>query len=290
MRNALPFALLILVTCGDATRRELLQAKGSDTMVNLVQAWAEEFELVQSEVSVAVTGGGSGTGIAALVQGTADIANASRPVADEEAREALERTGKAIVEHEVAVDAVTVLVHPDNPLGGLSFAELACIYGDQGTCETWHDLQGTHVPDCAGDRIVRIGRQSNSGTAQYFRDTVLGPRHDFRLGSLDLNGSSEAVRLVASTPCAIAYVGLGYVTPNVKPLCIALAPGEPCVPPTRESAATRAYPLSRSLLMLTLGPPSATAASFLSWVRSPAGIAILEATGYVAPAEGAEPS
>lgn len=289
MRIAPTLALPIIATCGSATERELLQAKGSDTMVNLVQAWAEEFELIQHEVSVAVTGGGSGTGIAALVQGTTDIANASRPVADEESREALERTGKEIVEHEVALDALTVLVHPDNPIAGLSFDELACIYGEAGTCDAWQDLGVAHVPDCARDRIVRIGRQSNSGTAQYFRETVLGPGHDFRLGSLDLNGSSEAVRLVANTPCAIAYVGLGYVTADVKPLCISIGPGEPCVAPTRETAATRAYPLSRSLLMLTLGPPSAPAASFLAWVRSPAGIAVLEATGYVAPAHDAEP-
>ncbi|MBC8073454.1 MAG: phosphate ABC transporter substrate-binding protein [Deltaproteobacteria bacterium] len=282
MRVTFSVAAVALCACGDAHPRAVIQNKGSDTMVNLAQAWAEAFEAAQSEVSVAVSGGGSGTGIAALIEGTADIANSSRALDDDEARDAERLRGAAPVASVVALDAISVFVHPDNPLAGLEFAELACIYGADGDCEHWSDVRDTVVPGCPGNRIVRVSRQSNSGTAQYFRETVIGERRDLRLGSLDLNGSSEAVRLVEHTPCAIAYVGLGYLIAGVKPLCVATDDAAPCVYPSAESAASRSYPIARELFMVTIGPPEGPAKRFLEWARTPEAIAVLEHTGYVA--------
>lgn len=282
MRTSIISIALVLAACGGGPRRDIVQSKGSDTMVNLAQAWAEAFEQEQSEFSVAVSGGGSGTGIAALIEGTTDIANTSRPLTSDEIADATRRRGSPPVAHVVALDALSVFVHPDNPLDGLDFAELACIYGDGGDCEHWSDVRGTVVPGCADDRIVRVSRQSNSGTAQYFRERVLGKHRDLRLGSLDLNGSSEVVRLVRQTPCAIAYVGLGYLGEGVKPLCITTADGA-CVPPTAETAAAHSYPITRELFMVTVGTPTPGAESFLDWVGSDVALTVLAQTGYVAP-------
>lgn len=286
MRTVLTSLAVVVLGCSAGPRREIVQSKGSDTMVNLAQAWAEAFEEAQVEVSVAVSGGGSGTGIAALIEGTTDIANTSRPLTADEIADAERRRGATPRAHVVALDALSVFVHPDNPLVGLDFDELACIYGDAGDCESWSDVRDTVVPGCPDNRIVRVSRQSNSGTAQYFREHVLGAHHDLRLGSLDLNGSSEVVRLVRHTPCAIAYVGLGYLGDGVKPLCIAAHAGGPCVPPSPDSAAAHSYPITRELFMVTVGTPSTGAQAFLEWIDGDAGMAVLAETGYVPPRPG----
>lgn len=289
MRTVIVALLLGLGACSSGPRRDIVQNKGSDTMVNLAQAWAEAFEQTQATYSLAVSGGGSGTGIAALIEGTTDIANTSRPLTDAEIEQATRTHGVAPDARVVALDALTVFVHPDNPLRGLDFDELACIYGEGGDCESWSDVRGTVVPGCAGNRIVRVGRQSNSGTAQYFRESVLGKGRDLRLGSLDLNGSSEVVRLVRHTPCAIAYVGLGYLDDGVKPLCIARQPGDECIAPSTRNAATHRYPITRALFMVTAGTPTPGAATFLAWVQGDEARTVLAHTGYVAPPPGAQP-
>lgn len=288
-------ALLLTVACEAGLRREVVQCKGSDTVVNLAQSWAEVFEASQSQYSVAVSGGGSGTGIAALVAGTADIATSSRALVAEEIDDAIRRRGAAPEVRVVARDALSIFVHPDNPLEGLSFDELACIYGDlhqggdldeRGGCEHWSDVRGVVVPGCADNRIVRVSRQSNSGTAQYFREAVVGPHRDLRLGSLDLNGSSEAVQLVAHTPCAIGYVGLGYLEPSVRALCVVRPDDGDCVSPSVASVVAGRYPIARDLYMMTFAPAPPGAAAFLAWVETAAdALAVVEHTGYVPVAE-----
>ncbi len=279
---SLAFCLSLLsISCTKkAANVKVYQNKGSDTLVNLAQAWAERYRLKNDHVALAVTGGGSGTGIAALLNNTVDLANSSRSIKKEEIIKAKENTGKDVKEYVVALDALVVFVHRDNPLKEISLEELACIYGGEGDCESW-DRVNTVVPGCQKNQIIRVGRQSNSGTYQYFREVVLGKKKDFRLGSMDMNGSKEATDLVEHTPCAIAYSGLGYVTNKVKALCISIKKGEPCIEPSKANAQSRKYPLSRALFMYTLGEPVSDIKNYLQWIVSDEGQKLVEELGFV---------
>ena len=267
------------LACRPEAQGEAIQNKGSDTMVNVAQAWAEAYRQVAPSVNVEVSGGGSGTGIAALTRGTVDIANASRDVKPEEAALVRRNTGLDPKDHKVGYDALAVYVHPDNPLESITFTELAGIYREDGTLVRWRQL-GLTVPGCPSDEIVRVSRQSSSGTYDFFRERVLDTR-DFKLGSRDLNGSKEVVELVATTPCAIGYSGMGYATSHVKMLRVAWRAGEPAYPPTVEATWNRTYPIARSLHMYTLGEPSGPVQAYLDWILSPEGQRILRESGYV---------
>jgi phosphate transport system substrate-binding protein len=273
---------LALAGCsgGERAQRTVVQNKGSDTMVNLAQAWAETYRRVNPDVAIAVSGGGSGTGIAALINGTVDLANASRDIKPEEQESIRKANGKPAVEHVVAFDAVVFYVHADNPLSGLTLDQLACIYGEGGECETWTQV-GAEVPGCAGQSIIRVSRQSNSGTYEFVRDHVLGKERDFKLGSRDMQGSKDVVDLVEHTPCAIGYSGIGYATQNVKALCVSNKQGEPCVAPSVEAARSKVYPLARPLFMYTLGEAEGAVAGYLAWIDTADGQRIVGENGFV---------
>lgn len=281
--RVLLLASLLAAAAGAACRPKsggvTIQNKGSDTMVNVAQAWAEAYRGVAPAVNVEVSGGGSGTGIAALTAGTVHIANASRDVKPEEAELVRRNTGLDPVDHKVGYDALAVYVHPNNPLEAITFEMLSGIYREDGPLARWQQL-GLKVPGCKSDEIVRVSRQSSSGTYDFFRERVLNKR-DFKLGSRDLNGSKEVVELVATTPCAIGYSGMGYATPHVKMLKVARRAGEPAYPPTVEATWARTYPIARSLHMYTLGEPAGPVKAYLDWVLSPDGQRILQESGYV---------
>jgi phosphate transport system substrate-binding protein len=270
-----------LTACGRSDRggAKTIQNKGSDTMVNVAQAWAEEYQTVRPEVLIAVSGGGSGTGIAALMNNTVDIANSSREMKAEEKDQAQKSTGKEPVEHVVAYDAIVIFLHPSNPMSRITRDQLACIFGEHGTCSNWPDA-GVQVPGCADQEIVRVGRQSNSGTHAYFREWIVGEKNDLKLGSRDMQGSKDVVELVSGTPCGIGYSGMGYKTDHVKTACLAKTPSETCVEPSLEAAVSGAYPLSRKLYMYTLGEAQGDVAAYLDWIRSDAGQAVVERSGY----------
>lgn len=278
---ALLSATLMVWGCSsDRSSRTLIQNKGSDTLVNVAQAWAENYRTVRPGVAIAVSGGGSGTGIAALINKTVDIANASRSIKPEEQKMILDANGARAVEHTVAVDAVVFFVHRDNPLSQISLEQLACIYGEGGKCGTWSDI-GTEVPGCSRQHIIRVSRQSNSGTFVFVREKVVGKHRDFKLGSRDMQGNKDVVDLVAHTPCAIGYSGLGYSTDRVKALCLSEKTGGSCVQPTRETAASGAYALARSLFMYTVGQPQGEVLAYLDWIKSQAGQKIVADNGFV---------
>lgn len=272
---------LFLISCSKKENVFIIQNKGSDTLVNLAQAWAEEYKKVNPHVALAVSGGGSGTGIAALINGTVDIANSSRAIKEEEKKKAEQNSGKTTKEYIVGMDALAVFVHPSNPIDGLSIDEIACIFGEGGTCVYWSDIKGTVVPGCKDNKIIRVSRQSNSGTYQYFREAILGKKRDLKLGSMDLNGSRESIDLIEKTPCAIGYSGMGYLSPHVKSLCVKKNENEPCISPTVESAMNKTYPISRELYMYTSGEPSKEVREYLEWTQSPAARAITIKAGYV---------
>jgi phosphate transport system substrate-binding protein len=280
----------LLVGCSGWKRPEktVIQNTGSDTMVNLAQAWAEEYAAVEPTVSVEVSGGGSGTGIAALINGTVDIANCSRRVELQEVEQAKKNTGKAPHEYTVGYDALAVYVHKSNPLEEITLDQLAEIYGEGGKVTKWSQL-GASMP-AGADEIIRVSRQSNSGTYYYFREVILGKGRDFKLGSRDMQGSKDVVELVSKTPGAIGYSGMGYATSEVKALRLARKAGDRSFAPTVENTLNHTYPIARPLFMYALGEPSGPVKKYIDWVLSDTGQKIVTQSGYVPlPKTGAQP-
>lgn len=267
---------LLLTAAVDA--RELIQNKGSDTLVNVAQAWAEAYPKVNPDVAVAVSGGGSGTGIASMINGTVDIANASRGMKDKEMQLA-RKNGQQPVQHVVGYDALAVFLHKDNPANTLSLEQLKGIYARGKKISRWSDLS-INIPSCKSDKIVVASRQNSSGTYAYFKEAVLGKKGKYRQGTLDMHGSKDVVELVEKTPCAIGYSGLAYATDHVKMACISKTGEQACVSPSVATASDRSYPIARPLFMYTNGAPKGAVKGYMDWILSDAGQCILQKKGY----------
>ena len=264
---------------GGGAARVTIQNKGSDTMVNVAQVWAEDYKKTHPNVDVEVSGGGSGVGIAALIRGTIDIANASRNMKPEEIAQAQKNTGKTPVEIVVGYDALAVYVHQDNPMNEISTEQLAAIFAEDGKVTKWSEL-GIKIPG-GQDEIIRVSRQSSSGTYEFFREHVLNKK-DFKLGSRDMNGSKEVVELVASTAGAIGYSGMGYNEPGrVKMLKVSPKAGAPAIEPSVANALSKTYPIARALFVYTLGEPQGAVKNYVDWMLGDAGQQIVEKSGYV---------
>jgi phosphate transport system substrate-binding protein len=285
LRIALIAAVILVAACGQTpsgngpspTEIETIENKGSDTIVNLALAWAEAYQPDHPEVRISVTGGGSGTGIAALINGTVDIANASRRIKDEERSLAVEN-GVEPVEFVVARDAIAVVVHPSNPIDELSIAQISAIYSGQ--ISNWKDLGGEDRP------IVRLSRETNSGTHVYFLEEVLrqGNKDDDTLFSMNtlLMPSSEGISAeVRQNPNAIGYDGLGYVTEGMKVIRVARDPAGPYVMPSAETVNNGSYPIARDLYMYTAGEPSGNVLAYLEWIAGPEAQEIVIELGFV---------
>jgi phosphate transport system substrate-binding protein len=275
IRTAL-LAIVALSACS-GSNRAVIQNKGSDTLVNVAQAWAEEYKKVDPTTAIAVTGGGSGTGISSMINGTVDIANASREMKDSEI-DLAKSHGIDPIEHVVGYDALAIFLHPSNPIDQITVAQLASVYGEGGAAEKWSDL-GVEVPGCSSGEIVRVSRQNNSGTYAYFKEAVLG-KGEYKLGSRDMHGSKDVADLVENTPCAIGYSGLAYATDHLKLPCISKGEGTACVAPTTTSAVDGTYPIARPLLMYTAGQPEGPVKAYMDWVMSDEGQCILSNKGY----------
>lgn len=249
---------------------------GSDTLVNLALAWAEEYMKTHPDVRISVTGGGSGTGIAALINGTAHIANASRAMKPEEI-EAARANGFDPVEFIVALDAIAIVVHPSNPVNHLTLQQISDIY--TGKITNWKEVGGEDRP------IVLLSRESNSGTYVYFLEHVvrLGDPKSNLLFSPDtlLMPSSEGISTeVRQNPNAIGYDGLGYVTPDQKVIAVGLDPDGPFVLPSVDTVNDGSYPISRPLYMYTAGEPQGAVKAYLEWILTE-GQAIVPTLGFV---------
>jgi phosphate transport system substrate-binding protein len=274
-------ALLLIagaIACGPPSIRAV-RVTGSDTMVNLVQAWAEDYGATHPGISVQVGGGGSGVGIAGLIDGTLDLAAASREMRADERTRAAVRHGAAPREILVGLDAIAVYVHRTNPLDAISIVDLAEIYGERGTRTRWSQM-GIRNPRCRSDAIVRVGRQNNSGTYAAFRDLILGGARDYALGSIDQNGSKDVVALVANTPCAIGYSSLAFATPGVKALAIRSGAGA-AVRPDPRSVLDGSYPFARRLYLYAAPGIPAHVSAFVEWVLGREGQGVVRAFGLV---------
>ncbi|MCF6282747.1 MAG: phosphate ABC transporter substrate-binding protein [Candidatus Polarisedimenticolaceae bacterium] len=281
------FAIALCVSSTvSAADRFVIQNKGSDTLVNVAQAWAEHYRDVKPAVAIAVSGGGSGTGIAAMINGTVDIANASRAMKKRELANAKKR-GQDPQKLTVGYDALAVFLHKNNPINELSIDQLAQVFGRGGKATKWADLD-VKVPGCGSDKIVVVSRQNNSGTYVYFKKAVLKPaakngtiaKGKYRQGTLDMHGSKDVVDLVEKTPCAIGYSGMAYANEHVKMVCITTKTGEQCITPSVATASDRSYPIARPLLMYTNGQPQGEIKNYLDWILSEKGQCILKKKGY----------
>ncbi|MEQ1505004.1 MAG: PstS family phosphate ABC transporter substrate-binding protein [Myxococcota bacterium] len=256
----------------------ILQDKGSDTMVNLMQRMSEEYTKVKPSVVVAVTGGGSGTGIKSLIDKTTDLANSSRKMKPEEIEKA-KSNGVDPVETVVAFDGLAIYVNKDNPLQQISFEELKCIFDATGTCNAWKDLGVTM--DCGGeDKIIKVGRQNNSGTYEYFREEILGKEGKFT-NTMDQSGTQQVVDVIGTSKCAIGYGGMGYHTETARFVCLSKAKGEPCKEPSVESVKAGEYAFGRPLQVYTNGAPAGEIKAFIDWILAPEGQKVVLDAGYV---------
>jgi len=245
-----------------AEEAQTIENKGSDTMVNLALAWAELYIADHPDIRISVTGGGSGTGIAAMINGTVDIANASREMKDEEIA-AAQANGIHPSEYIVAYDAIAVVVHPSNPVDHLTLQQISDIY--TGEVTNWQEIGGRNGP------IVLLSRESNSGTYIYFLENVvrMGDKESKLLFSPEtlLMPSSEGISVeVRQNPNTIGYDGLGYVTSDQKILAIASTFGGSYVLPSVDTVNDGTYPISRPLYMYVPEQPGEDVKQYLDWV------------------------
>jgi phosphate transport system substrate-binding protein len=261
---------------GGSDAAQTIENKGSDTLVNLALMWAEVYMAEHPDVRLSVTGGGSGTGIAAMINGTVDIANASRAMKQEEI-DAAEANGITPVEFTVARDAIAVVVHPTNPVNGLTLQQISDIY--TGKITNWREVGGENRP------IVLLSRESNSGTYVYFLENVIrmGDKESDLLFSPNtlLMPSSEGISAeVRQNPNAIGYDGLGYVTDDQKVLAVAKDADSDYVLPSIDTVNAGTYPISRPLYMYTAGEPTGQVKEYMDWILNEGQASVAE-LGFV---------
>ena len=262
---------------GSDSQASYIENKGSDTIVNLALAWAEKYQDEHPNVRISVTGGGSGTGIASLINGTVDIANASRQIKQEEIDQA-KSNGIDPVEHIIARDAIAVIVNPENPVSQLTLKQISDIYS--GKISNWKEVGGDDRP------IVKLSRETNSGTHVYFLETVLrlSSKEDKTLFSMDtllLPSSEGIIAEVRQNPNAIGYDGLGYVPDDLKMISIAEEEGGAYVLPSIPTVNDKTYPIARDLYMYTNGQPEGLLKEYLDWIMSDAAQQIVAELGFV---------
>jgi phosphate transport system substrate-binding protein len=254
-----------------------LQIKGSDTMVNLAQAWAEEFMKEHPKTSIAVTGGGSGTGFASLINGTCDLALASRKISAKELA-LLEKRGMKATEHLLALDGIAVIVHPSNPVSELTIERLRDVF--TGKIRDWAEVGGEKGP------IVLLSRAVNSGTHVFFSEHVLTDPGSKRPGrfapfALLLPSSQAIADEVSHNTGAIGYYGMGYVSASQKAIAVAQKTSGPFVAPAIEAVQSSSYPISRPLLIYTVSEDNALINALLEFAASPRGQEIVATTDFV---------
>jgi phosphate transport system substrate-binding protein len=253
-----------------AERRKAITIKGSDTMVILGQRFAEEYMKRHPETIIQVNGGGSGTGIAALINGTVDLAQSSRPMKEQEKQDVLQKRGVAVNETPVALDALAVFVNEKNPVKELTIEQLASIY--TGKVTNWRQVGGPSTP------VVLYGRENSSGTYEYFKEHVLN-KADFAPRVQTLAGTAAVINAVARDANGIGYGGIAYAQ-GVRPLGIRKDAQSPGVEPSQENVLNGSYPISRNLYFYWVASASPEIRNFGQWCISPEGQAVVKDVGY----------
>jgi phosphate transport system substrate-binding protein len=274
--------LMALTLISGCSRREgstgseqrFITIKGSDTMVHLASNWAETFMKQNPDIEVSVTGGGSGTGIAALLNGTTDICAASRKIKNQELELALQ---KNIHPHEIVVarDGIVVVVNPNNPVKELTLEQLSKIFTDKSF--RWSNVGGPDEP------IIVLSRESSSGTYVFFQEMVL-KKQDYMQDAKLMPATSAIIQSVSTDKLAIGYVGLGYALAakdKVKIIAVKEDDNSPAVMPSDQTVKTGQYPIARPLFLYLNGEPKGTVKKFVDFCLSAAGQAVVTDTGYV---------
>ena len=270
LHRYLALALALLAWTGAAQAARGITVKGSDTMVILMQRWAETYMGSHPGAVVQVTGGGSGTGIAALINGTTDICMASRPMKDDEKRKLRDRYQTMGVENAVAKDGLSIYVHSSNPVQSLSIPQLRAIY--TGTVSNWKQVGGNDAP------ITLYSRENNSGTYVYFKDNVLLGR-DYSARAQTLPGTAAVVNAVARDPNGIGYGGAAYGK-GVRELAVKKDDASSAVAPSATTVQDGSYPITRHLYLYTRTRPAGNVKKFMDWVLSAEGQAVTTKVGY----------
>ena len=270
---------LLTAGCGKKKNKGIvIKNRGSDTLVQVAQAWSESYKEVQPAVTVQVSGGGSGTGITALINGTADIANSSRAMKEKEREQIKAKFSPDITinEYVVGFDGIAVYTHKDNPIQTISINQLNGIYAEGGEIDQWEQV----APNFTGE-IQRASRQNNSGTYVFFRETVCGKSGEFKQGANSLSGSKEVVEFISTTPLAVGYSGMGYKNDTVNWLSVSQEDGGEAYEPTPENVLSKKYPIARPLFLYTVGDESAVTKTFLEWILSAEGQKIVAKQKFV---------
>lgn len=267
-----------MVACGGGEEKQaetkMLMIKGSDTMVHLCSSWAEHFMNTHEGSEVSVTGGGSGTGIAALINGTTDICAASRKIKEKEITLA-EEQGIHPLEHVVALDGIAVCINPENPINELTIEQLGKIF--TGAYTSWSQVGG---PD---EKIIVLSRESSSGTYVFFQEEVLNKK-DYTTEARLMPATSSIVQATEADKWAIGYIGLGYASEagnKIKVLAVKVDDASAAVIPSTATVLDGTYSIARPLHLYTKGEPTGIAAEFLNFCLSPEGQNIVAETGYV---------
>jgi phosphate transport system substrate-binding protein len=263
-------ALLVVGAGGVAYAGRGITVKGSDTMVILGQRWAEVYMGSHPGAIIQVTGGGSGTGIAALINGTTDICQASRPMKDDERKKLRDRYQSMGIEIPVAKDGLTIFLHEGNAVKQLSIEQLRGIYTGQIT--SWKQVGG------ADAMITLYGRENSSGTYVYFKDNVLMGR-DYSPRTQTLPGTAAVVNAVAKDPNGIGYGGAAYAK-GVKECAVSRTASSPAILPNEKTIADGSYPISRDLYFYTRTRPAGDVKKFVDWVLSADGQKVVGKVGY----------
>jgi len=263
------FVLCAAVAALNGQQRNIT-LKGSDTIVILGQRWAEVYMGKNPGVTIQVTGGGSGTGIAALINGTTDIAESSRPMKDKEKEEVKAKRGNEVLELPVAVDGLAVYVHESNPVSELTLQQIKAIY--TGQIKNWKEVGGRD------DRILLYSRENNSGTYAYFKEHVL-ENADFHPTAQTLPGTAAVINALAKDRRGIGYGGIAYGK-GIKHLKVKRDASSPAVEPTMENVLTSKYPISRFLYWYFAGAPTGDLKALSLWVLSKEGQTVVEKVGY----------
>lgn len=272
------FMFIFLKSAFAAPEKKSIQIKGSDTMVNLAQAWAEKYMELNPADFVSVTGGGSGTGLSSLISGTCDIAMSSRNIKEKEIALARKK-GINPNEIKVALDGLAVVVNPNNPVDKLTIDQLAVIF--TGKISNWKELGGKD------EKIVLLSREVNSGTHVYFKEHVLrkndpNSKDEFAPSALMLSSSQAIADEVAGNSSAVGYYGMGYISARQKPVMVAKDEKSEYESPTVENVVNGKYPISRPLFLYANGQPQGLVKKFIDFCLSKEGQDIVLKTDFVA--------
>jgi phosphate transport system substrate-binding protein len=266
----LTISVLLLVGCAAPVEHKTITMKGSDTLLQVGQRWAEVYMNAHPDVTIQVTGGGSGTGIAALIDGTTDICQASRPINDSEKASLKMKRNVEAVETPVALDALAIYVNKENSVASLSLEDVAKIY--KGEVTDWKQVGGKP------GKIVLYGRDNSSGTYVYFQEHVL-QKKDFHTTYQALPGTGAVVNAVANDKGGIGYGGIGYAK-EIKTLNIAKDKGGMPIEPSMANVLNNTYPISRQLYWYTGGAPEGVTKGLVDWVLGPDGQKLVKENGF----------